>query len=151
MPLFTRSCLLPATVAELFLFHENPHNLRHISPPGMHILEIRAGEAARPGAEFTIAVRQGPLTLRWTGRWETVESPRLLTDTGVRCPFALWRHSHIFEPHPEGALLTDRVEFRLPWLLGGPAGDLVCRLIVFPRMFASRHAATRDWFARRAT
>ena len=151
MPLFTRSCLLPATVEELFLFHENPHNLRHISPPGMHILEIRAGEAARPGAEFTIAVRQGPLTLRWTGRWETVESPRLLTDAAVRCPFALWRHSHIFEPHPEGAFLTDRVEFRLPWLLGGPAGDLVCRLIIFPRMFASRHAATRDWFARRAT
>ena len=151
MPLFTRSCLLPATVEELFLFHENPHNLRHISPPGMHILEIRAGKAALPGAEFTIAVRQGPLTLRWTGRWETVESPRLLTDTGVRCPFVLWRHSHIFEPHPEGAFLTDRVEFRLPWLLGGPAGDLVCRLIIFPRMFASRHAATRDWFARRAT
>jgi hypothetical protein len=33
-------------------------------------------------------------------------------------------------------------------LLGGPAGDLVCRLLVFPRMFAARHAATRAWFAR---
>ena len=149
MPVFTRSSPMPATPEELFLFHENPHNLRHISPPGMHILEICAGQSAQPGEEFSIAVRQGPLTLRWTGRWETAESPRQLTDTGVRCPFALWRHSHIFEPHPEGALLTDRVEFRLPWLLGGPAGDLVCQLMIFPRMFASRHAATRDCFARR--
>ena len=85
MPVFTRSSLLPATVEELFLFHENPHNLRHISPPGMRILEIRASQVAQPGAEFTLAVRQGPLTLRWTGRWETVESPHLLTDTGVLC------------------------------------------------------------------
>ena len=146
MPVFTRSTLVPASPEELFRFHENPHNLRRISPPGLRILEIRAGETARPEEEFTIAVRQGPLTLRWTGRWETVQSPHLLLDTGVHCPFALWRHHHIFEPHTEGSLLTDRVEFRLPVRLGGPAGDLFCRLVVFPRMFAARHAATRRFF-----
>lgn len=148
MPVFTRSTFVPASPEELFRFHENPHNLRRISPPGLRILEIRAEEKARQGEEFTIAVRQGPLTLRWTGRWEAVQSPHLLIDTGARCPFALWRHHHIFEPHPGGSLLTDRVEFRLPWHLGGPAGDLVCRLVVFPRMFAARHAATRAWFQR---
>jgi ligand-binding SRPBCC domain-containing protein len=148
MPVFSRSSLIPATPEELFDFHQDPHNLRRISPPGLHILEIRADHAASPGEEFTVAVQQGPLTLRWTGRWETVYSPRLLVDSGVRCPFAFWKHHHIFEPRPEGSLLTDRVEFRLPWLLGGPAGDLVCRLLVFPRMFAARHAATRAWFAR---
>ena len=146
MPVFTRSTVLSATPEELFRFHENPHNLRRISPPGMRILGIEAEEKARPGAEFTVAVRQGPFTLRWTGRWETVEAPRLLIDTGVHCPFAFWRHHHLFQPHPRGSLLTDRVEFRLPWYLGGPAGDLACRLLVFPRMFAARHAATRAWF-----
>jgi len=148
MPVFTRSTLVSATPEELYRFHENPHNLRRISPPGMRILEIRAGEMARVGEEFTVAVRQGPLTLRWTGRWETADPHHLLVDTGVKCPFARWRHHHIFEPRPEGALLTDRVEFRLPWHLGGPAGDLFCRMVVFPRMFAARHAATRALFAR---
>jgi len=148
MPVFIRSTRVSASPEELFRFHENPHNLRRIAPPGLRILGIRAGERAQPGEEFSIAVQQGPLTLRWTGCWETVEAPRLLIDTGVRCPFALWRHHHIFEPHPEGSLLTDRVEFRLPWYLGGPVGDLFCRLVVFPRMFAARHAATRDWFQR---
>ena len=148
MPVFSRSSLVPATPQELFDFHQDPHNLRRISPPGLHILEIRADHAASPGEEFTVAVQQRPLTLRWTGRWETVSAPQLLVDSGVRCPFAVWKHHHIFEPRPEGSLLTDRVEFRLPWLLGGPAGDLVCRLLVFPRMFAARHAATRAWFAR---
>lgn len=147
MPLFTRSTLVSATPGELYRFHENPHNLRRISPPGLRILEIRANETAKPGEEFNVAVQQGPFTLRWTGRWETAEFPRLLVDTGVKCPFARWRHHHLFEPHPEGALLTDRVEFRLPWRLGGWLGDVVCRHLVFPRMFAARHAATRRHFA----
>ena len=146
MPVFTRSTLVPATPEKLFRFHENPHNLRRISPPGMRILDICAEETARPGAEFVMAVRQGPFTLRWVGCWESVDFPRLLVDTGVKCPFAVWRHEHIFEPRPGGTLLTDRVEFRLPWALGGPIGDLVCRLAVFPRMFALRHEATRGFF-----
>ena len=151
MPVFTRSTLVPASAEDLYRFHENPHNLRRISPPGLTILEIRADETAHPGAEFALAVRQGMLALRWTGRWETAAAPRLLVDIGVKCPFALWRHHHIFEPRPEGALLTDRVEFRLPWRLGGPLGDLVCLHLVFPRMFAARHAATRAWFAARGS
>jgi ligand-binding SRPBCC domain-containing protein len=146
MALFTRSTLVPAPPMELFRFHENPHNLRAISPPNLRILEIRAGEQAQPGEEFAVAVQQGPLTLRWTGRWETVAAPGLLIDTGLKCPFALWRHHHIFEPHSEGSVLTDRVEFRLPWFLGGPLADQVLRHLVFPRLFAARHAATRHHF-----
>lgn len=146
MPVFTRSTLVRAGPRDLFRFHENPHNLRRIAPPNLHILEIDARETAQPGERFTIALRQGPLTLRWTGCWETVDSPTLLIDTGILCPFAVWRHHHIFEPRPDGAVLTDRVEFRLPWFRGGPFGDLVCRHLVFPRMFAARHTATRRHF-----
>lgn len=149
MPVFTRSTIVPASPDDLFGFHENPHNLRLISPPGMRILEINARHTARPGEEFTIAVRQGPLTLRWTGRWETIEAPRMLVDIGVRCPFSNWRHSHIFEPHSGGSLLTDRVEYRLPWRLGGPLADWIAERFIFPRMFAARHAATRSFFAAR--
>lgn len=146
MPVFTRSTIVPAPPEALFRFHEDPHNLRAISPPGLRILDIRAGHRADPGAEFTVTVRRGLLTLRWIGRWETVAPPGLLIDTGVRCPFAFWRHHHIFEPHAEGAILTDRVEFRLPWVRGGPVGDRIALALVFPRMFAARHRATRRFF-----
>ena len=147
MPVFTRSTLVPAPPEALFRFHEDPHNLRAVTPPGVRILAIEADHTARPGAEFTVAVRQGPLTLRWTGRWETVVPPGLLIDTGVRCPFRFWRHHHLFEPHPEGSVLTDRVEFRLPWHLGGPVADHLALRLIFPRIFAARHAATRHHFA----
>jgi ligand-binding SRPBCC domain-containing protein len=150
MALDTRRSTIAATPAELFLFHQNPHNLR-LLPVGRQILEIRAEETASPGREFALTIRQGPLHLSWVGRWERVEPPHLLLDVGVRCPFALWRHEHRFEEAADGALLTDRIEFRLPWHRGGPAGDWVAQKTVFPRMFAARHEATGRFFAGRGS
>lgn len=152
MPVFTRSSVIPATAADLFRFHENPHNLRAISPPSTRILALEAAEIARPGERFAVKVRQGPLTLGWVGQWEIVEPPNRLVDTGVRCPFSFWRHEHIFEEiDAASARLTDRVEFRLPWFRGGPLGDIAARWLMFPAMFAARHRATREFFARQAS
>ncbi len=148
MPVFSLASPVAATPAELFAFHENPHNLRALPTPGMRILDIQAAPTARPGEDFSVSVRQGPLTLRWTGRWETVEAPRLLVDIAVRSPFKHWRHEHILGPEADGySTLTDRVEFRLPWHRGGPIGDWFALKFVFPRIFAARHTATRDYFA----
>lgn len=147
MPVFTRATHIAASPAELFRFHENPHNIKAISPPHLRIQHIEAAPTARPGQSFTVSVRQGPFTIHWTGVWETVEPPHLLVDTGVRCPFAFWRHEHRFTGDAGGSLLTDRVEFHLPWRLGGPVGDQFVLRVVLPRMFAARHAATRAWFS----
>ena len=146
MPTFHHSSFVSATPEELFRFHENPANLRAISPPGLRILEISAAPQAHVGEEFRVAVQQGPLTLRWTGRWDIVQSPQRLVDVGVQCPFRHWRHEHLFTPAAGGAMLTDRVEFRLPWYLGGPLGDLVVRFVLMPLMFAARHRATHGHF-----
>ena len=148
MPTYQRSSAVPATPAELFSFHGDPRNLRAVSPPGLRILAIDSGQTAVPGELFSVAVQQGPLVLRWQGNWETVEPPGRLVDVGVRSPFAFWRHEHRFDPAPDGgSLLTDRVEFRLPWYLGGPIGDWFVRHFVMPRLFAARHEATRRHFA----
>lgn len=148
MPSFTRSTHIPASPEELFLFHEDPHNIQAISPPHLRILSIEASPRAQPGEIFTLSLRQGPFRLRWTGCWETVEPPNLLVDTGRDCPFVRWRHEHHFTPANGGTTMTDRVEFKLPWHLGGPLGDMFVLLIVMPLMFTARHAATAVRFTR---
>ncbi len=147
MPVYTRRSLMPATPGQLFHFHENPHNLRLLPAVGLQVVEIEAERIAAAGGKFAVAIRQGPFMLRWTGRWERVEYPHLLVDVGIRCPFAFWRHEHRFEAAAEGATLTDRIEFRLPWRRGGPAGDWVAQRIILPGMFAARHEATRRLWA----
>jgi ligand-binding SRPBCC domain-containing protein len=104
-------------------------------------------KSAVPNELFRIEATQFGLPIRWLGRWEKVERPVLLVDSGVELPFKIWRHSHIFEEHPSGCLMTDRVEFLLK---GGWPGWLISTFVmpyIFGAMFRARHEATRRWFA----
>ena len=144
---FESSTPVATTPETLYEFHENPENMRLIAPSTLTVQEIDCEKQARPGGIFRIRARQFGLPIRWTGQWEKAEAPSLLVDTALSSPFAIWRHSHIFSPHPEGALLTDRVEYLLK---GGLPGRLVSRWIlplVFAGMFRSRHEATRRHFS----
>ena len=144
---FESSTPVTTTPEALYEFHENPENMRLIAPSTLTVQDIDCERQARPGGTFRIRARQFGLPIRWTGQWEKAEAPGLLVDTALSSPFAIWRHSHIFSPHPQGALLTDRVEYLLK---GGFAGRIVSRWIlplVFAGMFRSRHEATRRHFS----
>ena len=144
---FESSTPVTTTPEALYEFHENPENMRLIAPSTLTVQDIDCERQARPGGTFRIRARQFGLPIRWTGQWEKAEAPGLLVDTALSSPFAIWRHSHIFSQHPQGALLTDRVEYLLK---GGLPGRLVSRWIlplVFAGMFRSRHEATRRYFS----
>lgn len=143
--LFEASTLIVAPARTLYDFHQNPHNLRVVCPPWMEILAIEAEPTARPGGEFFVRLRQFGIPVEWHGRWETVEPPRLLVDTGVRCPFRGWCHEHRFEEQgPAACRLTDRVRLEPPMgMLGAPFAWLA-----LAAMFRSRHRATRKYFCR---
>ena len=146
-PLVFESSTPVATSPEaLYAFHENPENMRHIAPRSLAVQEIICQKQAKAGDTFRIRATQFGLPIRWTGQWEKAEAPGVLVDIALSSPFAIWRHSHIFSPHQQGALLTDRVEYLLK---GGLAGWIVSRAILpvlFAGMFRSRHAATRRHF-----
>jgi ligand-binding SRPBCC domain-containing protein len=144
---FESSTPVTTTPEALYEFHENPENMRLIAPSTLTVQDIDCERQARPGGTFRIRARQFGLPIRWTGQWEKAEAPVLLVDTALSSPFAIWRHSHIFSKHPQGALLTDRVEYLLK---GGFAGRIFSRWIlplVFAGMFRSRHEATRRHFS----
>ena len=146
--IFERSVEIPASAEELFRFHENPRNISNIAPPSLRVNSVECEEAARESGIFKISASQFGLPIRWTGKWEAVEPPRLLLDVALDSPFAVWRHSHIFEEAPGGCRMTDRVEFLLK---DGWAGGLVSRWampLFFLGMFRARHAATRRFFSK---
>lgn len=146
--IFERSVEISASAEELFRFHENPRNISKIAPPSLRVESVECEEAAREGGIFKIRASQFGLPIPWTGKWEAVEPPRLLLDIALDSPFAVWRHSHIFEDVPGGCRMTDRVEFLLK---GGLLGGLVSRWampVFFAGMFRARHAATRRFFSK---
>lgn len=144
---FETSTPLAATCEALYAFHENPENIQLIAPRSLIVKQVVCSPQAKEGETFQIQASQFGLPIRWTGKWEKANAPGLLVDVALKSPFAFWRHSHIFEPHPHGAMLTDRVEYELK---GGIAGRLASRWIlplVFTAMFRSRHRATRIHFS----
>lgn len=147
MNLFEASTLLEASPERVFAFHENPNNLRMITPSSLKILKLEAGTSAVVGEKFLIEIAQFGFPIRWRGVWETVSPPRVLVDVAERSPFSSWRHSHIFEAERGGCRMTDRVEYSVGWGFLGWIAERVVLPLFFAGMFRSRHAATRRFFA----
>lgn len=125
-----REQVLPRPPSEAWEFFQDAYNLEEITPPflGFEVLTPRPIEM-RLGTLIEYELRLHGVRLRWLTRIEDWEPGRRFVDRQLRGPYALWHHTHTFEPHPEGTLMRDRVRYRLPL---GPLGAiahvaLVCR------------------------
>jgi len=145
---FRRSVLLSATPAEVYAFHEDPRNITRISPPSLAVKGVECRVPATPGERFRIRLSQFGIPLDWTGVWEEAVQPSRLVDGAVVSPFRHWRHRHLFAEAPGGTLMTDHVEYALPFGVIGWILDRTVMRVIFAAMFRARHAATRAWFAK---
>ena len=144
---FVKETVIDAGIDEVYAFHENPENVRQISPGWQRVAEVRARQTAVPGESFVLKIRLfGVIPLVWEGVWRTVEKPTLLVDEIVRGPFYSWRHEHRFRATgPSQTLMTDHVTYQFfPGALGRFFGETAGRL-QFHFMFADRQARTRRW------
>lgn len=140
---------LPVSAAALFAFHERDDIFTLLSPafPPMRVLERTPGEGGHPlatGARVVFALRPVPgITIRWEAEHTAFAPGRGFADHQVRGPFAHWLHTHLIEPTPTGARLTDRVFWRpRPTWLAPVLFPLVESRL--KALFAHRHAATRQ-------
>lgn len=117
-----REQVLPRPPSEAWEFFQDAYNLEEITPPflGFEVLTPRPIEM-RLGTLIEYELRLHGVRLRWLTRIEDWEPGRRLVDRQLRGPYALWHHTHTFEPHPEGTLMRDRVRYRLPL---GPLGAI---------------------------
>jgi len=154
---------VPYPVELVFAFFANPSNLPHLMPP---ILQTRIEEIhlqpppPRPLAEAperrfqSVAAGQGtelhisfqplawiPRRLSWTARITEFEWNSHFCDEQVSGPFRQFRHRHGIQAETqdwvEGTLVSDEVEFTLPFgLIGSLGGFLVRRQLA--KSFAYR-------------
>jgi ligand-binding SRPBCC domain-containing protein len=125
MFVLTREQVLPHAPETVFPFFADAHNLNRITPPWLHFRIVAPGGIRmEPGAVIEYRLRLHGAPIRWRTRITAWDPPRRFVDEQISGPYRLWRHEHRFEPHPEGTLARDRVEYDL---LGGA---LVDRLVV---------------------
>jgi len=144
---------VPFPVELLFGFFANPANLPHLMPPALQTrLEDARIEpppprpvaadperrfksvAAGVGSEILISfypIRWVPKRVSWMGRITEFEWNSHFCDEQVRGPFAKFRHRHGIGAETrdgmEGTLVSDSIEFALPYGWVGRMGAVLVR------------------------
>lgn len=139
---FIKESVLPASVEEVFAFHERPDAFALLQPPWEHVEVITPPASLEVGTRVEARARIGPLSRRIVAEHVAYEKNRRFEDVMREGPFARWHHKHLFFEHEQGCLLRDEIDYAPPF---GVLGRLADPFFVRPRlqrMFDYRHAAT---------
>jgi hypothetical protein len=141
-----RSQRIPRPRGEVFAFFADAANLQAITPSFLRF-RIRSPMPVemRPGARIDYSLTLFGLRFEWRTHITRWEPGVRFVDEQESGPYARWRHTHEFADDGEGTVMTDVVEYALPF---GPLGRLARWLLVrrtLDRIFDFR----RDTIARR--
>lgn len=138
-----RSSIIRTSQQALFAFHRDAANLPRISPPLPRVRVIAASTPLCEGDLQRIELRFGVVHVPWAARITKLAEPTLIEDVQASGPFRRWRHRHRVAAHPQGAMLTDEIVFRL---IPTPFGEFTEYWLVRPALLAMlwwRHRQTR--------
>lgn len=143
---FTKESVIKASPERVFAFHELPDAFERLVPPWEDAKIVQKANIAEIGSQAILEQKIfGLIPSRWVAEHTAYDPPRMFEDVQISGPFASWRHRHIVEPHEEGAVLRDEIEFEPPMSI---IGDLAAPLFILPRiekMFDYRHRVTKEW------
>jgi uncharacterized protein (TIGR01777 family) len=113
---------------EVFAFFSDPANLEKITPDFLRFhVRATSTEQLGHGTLIDYALRLHGIPVRWQSRIDAWEPNRKFVDVQTRGPYALWQHTHEFEPADGGTVIRDRVRYRLPM---GALGELLAGRLV---------------------
>ena len=142
---FIERSVIRTTPEQLFAFHELPDAFLRLLPPDEKIRVIQIAPNLDAGSRTIVKIRIAFVWVTFESLHTAYDPPHSFEDQQVRGPFRSWRHRHIVEPHPEGAMLIDDIEYTPPF---GILGRIVDPIVIKPRLrkvFAFRHRVTRDY------
>jgi ligand-binding SRPBCC domain-containing protein len=123
-----REQVVAAEPDDVFEFFSRARNLETLTPPWLRF-EVLTPEPIEmgQGTRIEYRLRLHGVPLRWVSRIEEWHPGRGFVDRQLHGPYRLWHHRHEFEPHVDGTLARDMVEYSLPL---GPLGGLAHRAFV---------------------
>jgi uncharacterized protein (TIGR01777 family) len=138
---------LPYPAESVFSFFSDARNLERITPPFLHFsVRSISTETMREGTTIRYRLRLHGVPIYWTSRIDDWEPNQRFVDTQTSGPYALWHHTHEFEPHDGGTIVRDRVRYRMRF---GAIGDLVAGAMVrndLERIFEYRRVQMMSLF-----
>jgi ligand-binding SRPBCC domain-containing protein len=138
---------VPAPRARIVEFFADAANLDALTPPWLRFRVLSPLPIAmRAGAHIDYRLRLAGIPFRWRTRIARWNPPDGFVDVQESGPYALWEHTHRFEPWSAGVRVHDRVQYALPF---GPLGALAHALAVrrtLTAIFDYRRARVEELF-----
>lgn len=112
---FSASHVVPASREQVWEWHTRVGSLSRLLPPFVPMTPLQQADRLSDGT----TILGLPAGLRWTSRHDLSRYRKgyAFTDVCTNAPMRMlanWRHDHRFEAHPEGTLVTDVVDTRMP-------------------------------------
>ncbi|MGQ0541804.1 MAG: SRPBCC family protein [Blastocatellia bacterium] len=143
---FVKESIIRASPELVFSFHEQPDAFERLVPPWENAQIIQKADISQIGSQAIIEQKIfGIVPSRWVAEHTAYDPPHSFEDVQISGPFASWRHKHIVQPHSDGAVLRDEIEFEPPMSF---LGQFAAPYLIIPKlekMFEFRHKVTRDW------
>ena len=124
-----RSQRIPLPPGEAFDFFGDARNLERITPPWLRFRVVTPDpvEMGR-GTLIRYRLRLHGVPVGWLTEIAEWKPGARFRDRQVSGPYALWDHTHTFEPDGDGGTnMEDRVIYEIPY---GPLGELAKTLFV---------------------
>ena len=122
--------LIPATLDETWDFFTSPLNLAKITPPEMGFVvtsDYKANDKVYAGMIITYKIT--PLLgikINWMTEITHVKEKEYFIDEQRFGPYALWHHQHHFKEVDGGVLMTDILNYAIPYgFIGRIANSLI--------------------------
>ena len=123
-----RTTTLRGDIAHVFAFFRNPRNLEELTPPWLGFRVVSStDDTVRAGTRIRYRLRLHGVPLKWESRITEYEENSRFADEQLSGPYSRWYHRHTFRAVEGGVLMTDVVEYQLPF---GPLGRFVHWLVV---------------------
>jgi len=140
--------MIPGRIEDVFRFFEEPRNLELITPPWLHFNVLSTSDAeVREGTEIQYRLRWQIFPLHWKSRISEYAPGEMFADEMLEGPYRHWYHRHFFQQTPAGVLMTDEVEYILPF---GALGDAAHSILIrrqLEQIFDYRRSAIEGIFA----
>lgn len=126
--------VVPGKIEDMWDFFSRPENLNEITPKDMkfEIISDVAGVKMYPGITIDYKVSPFPLMkMKWRTEITEIREGEYFIDEQRIGPYKLWRHQHHFVQEGEEVVMTDTLEYALPF---GIFGRLANSLFVSRRI-----------------
>lgn len=125
---------LPVQLDKAWDFFSSPANLEIITPPDLAFRVVTSPLPLKIFNGLKINYTVKPLfgiRVYWETEISGVDEMNSFTDKQIKGPYKKWEHTHIFKPMGNGVMMTDIINYSLPyWLFG----TVIHRLLVRRRI-----------------